>query len=123
MAGVNLMLNWSATIIADTVTPILAAFPGRLEGVVEKELDAVGTEMVDLARSLAPVDTGALRDSIYARASGFELEFGNAVDYGAYQEFGTRFQAGTPHIRPALDAYSQRILEAVLQGALNALTM
>ena len=115
------MPNWSVKIIADTVTPKLAAFVRNIKPDVEKELDAIGLEMVDLARSLAPVDTGALRDSIYARGSGFDLEFGNAVDYGAYQEFGTRFQPGTPHIRPALDAHSQRILEAVLHGALNAL--
>jgi len=115
------MPNWSVKVVSDTITPKLQAFVRNVEPDVEKELDTVGSEMVELARSLAPVDTGGLRDSIYARASGFELEFGNDVEYGAYQEFGTRFQAGKPHIRPALDAFSQRILAAVLQGALNAL--
>jgi len=117
------MPSWSVQIVSDTVTPKLQDFLRNIKPDVEKELDAIGFEMVDLARSLAPVDTGALRDSIYARASGFELEFGNAVDYGMYQEFGTRFQPGTPHIRPALDAFSQRILDAILVGCLNALTM
>ena len=115
------MPNWSVRVVEDTVTPKLQAFVRNIEPDVERELDAIGSEMVDLARSLAPVRTGALRDSIYARASGFEMEFGNAVEYGLYQEFGTRFQPGKPHIRPALDAFSQRILSAVLQGALNAL--
>jgi len=115
------MPNWSVKVVSDTVTPKLQAFIRNIEPDVETPLDAVGSEMVDLARSLAPFDTGALRDSIYARAHGFELEFGNDVDYGAHQEFGTRFQPGKPHIRPALDAYSQRILDAVLQGAFNAL--
>jgi hypothetical protein len=115
------MPSWSCKIVADTVTPKLRAFVKNIEPDVEKEFDAVGSEMIVFARPLAPVETGALRDSIYARASGFELEFGNAVDYGGYQEFGTRFQLGTPHIRPTLDAFSQRILDALLVGAMNAL--
>jgi len=115
------MPNWSAKIIADTVTPKLAAFAGKIEHEVEKELDVIGADMEDLAKSLAPVDTGRLRDSIFHRVNGFELEFGNDVEYGLYQEFGTRFQPGTPHIRPALDAFQQRILDAILVGCYNAL--
>ena len=115
------MPNWSGRVVEDTVTPKLQAFVRNIEPDVERELDAIGSEMVDLARSLAPVRTGALRDSIYARASGFEMEFGNAVEYGAYVELGTYRMSPRPHIRPALDAFSQRILSAVLQGALNAL--
>ena len=116
------MPNWSATTVADSVTPILAAFPGKLEGEVEAGLDVVGADMEDMAKSLAPVDTGALRDSIYHRAVGFFLEFGNDVEYGMFQEFGTRFQPGTPHIRPALDANQQKLLDAILAGCLNALS-
>lgn len=114
------MPNWSVKIIAETATPRLQAFPGRLEREVEMELDAVGSEMVELARSLAPIRTGALRDSIYARASGFELEFGNTVEYGAYVELGTRRAAARPHIRPTLTAYEQRLLDAILVGCMNA---
>ena len=115
------MPKWSAKIIADTVTPRLAAFASKIEHEVEKELDVIGADMEDLAKSLAPVDTGRLRDSIFHRVNGFELEFGNDVEYGLYQEFGTRFQPGTPHIRPALDAFQQRILDAILVGCYNAL--
>jgi hypothetical protein len=115
------MPKWSAEIIADTATPKLAAFSGRIEHEVEMELDVVGADMVDLAKELAPYDTGALRDSIYHRAVGFELEFGNNVFYGLYQECGTRFQPGTPHIRPSLDANQQKILDAIRVGCYNAL--
>jgi hypothetical protein len=115
------MPNWSCRIISDTVTPKLAAFAGRIEKETEMELDVVGADMEDLAKSLAPVDTGALRESIYHRASGFELEFGNDVEYGYYQEMGTRFQTGTAHIRPALDANQRKLLDALLVGCMNAL--
>jgi len=115
------MPNWSVKVIEDTVTPKLQAFVRNIEPDVEKEIDAIGLEMVDLARSLAPIRTGALRDSIYARTSGFDMEFGNAVEYGAYVELGTSRMSPRAHIRPTLDAFSQRILTAVLQGALDAL--
>lgn len=115
------MSGWSVKVVADTVSPILAAFKNKIKQQVEMELDAVGADMEDLAKSLAPVDTGALRDSIYHRVSGFEMEFGNDVPYGMFQEFGTIFQGGTPHIRPALDAHQQRILDAILVGCMNAL--
>jgi len=117
------MPSWSAKIIADTVTPKLESFPGKLEREIEMELDPVGQDMVDLARELVRVRTGYLRSTIFYRVSGFVLEFGAEADYAASQEFGTRFMTGQPYIRPALDANQQRILEAIRVGCLNALAV
>ena len=58
------MPGWSCKIIADTATPKLAAFAGKIEKEVEMGLDVVGADMVDLARSIVPVDAGR-----YARVS------------------------------------------------------
>lgn len=115
------MPGWSCRIIADTVTPKLEAFPGKLEHEIEAELDVVGADMVDLARSLVPVRTGFLQSSIYHRVSGFELEFGAEAEYASYVEFGTYRMPARPYMRPALDANQQRILDAIRVGALNAL--
>lgn len=67
---------------------------------------AVANDLVDEIQKRAPVDTGNLRDS-------YQIKEGNSaigevivytdVDYAPYQEFGTLFQPGTPHIRPALE--------------------
>jgi hypothetical protein len=115
------MPGWGVKIISDTVTPKLAAFPGKIEAEVEAQLDAVGADMEGLSRSLVRVRTGYLQSTIYHRASGFVLEFGAEADYAAPQEFGTRFMIGQPYIRPSLDAYSQRVLDALLVGCMNAL--
>jgi HK97 gp10 family phage protein len=115
------MPNWSAKIIADTVTAKLAAFPGRLEHEVETELDPVGADMEDHARSLVRVRTGFLQSTIYHKATGLVLDFGATADYASYNEFGTSRMSPQPFIRPALDASEQRLLDAIRVGCLNAL--
>jgi HK97 gp10 family phage protein len=115
------MPSWSAKIITDTVTPKLAAFSGRLDREVEPELDAVGADMEDHARSLVRVRTGFLRSTIYHKAIGLVLDFGATADYASYNEFGTSRMSPQPFIRPALDAASQKILDAIIVGAMNAL--
>jgi HK97 gp10 family phage protein len=115
------MPKWSAKIIADTVTPKLAAFAGKIEHEVEKELDVIGADMKDIAWSLVRVRTGYLQSTIYYRVSGMVLEFGATAGYASYNEFGTWRMAPQPFIRPALDANQQKLLDAIRVGALNAL--
>ncbi len=59
------------------------------------------------AKIFAPVDTGRLRDSIATTIddSGKTVvgTVGTDVPYAVHQEFGTRFQKGTPFLRPAID--------------------
>jgi len=117
------MPAWSVTIIADTVTPKLAAFTAQLEARVEPQLEGVGADMEGLARQHVHVRTGYLQSTIYHTASGFTLELGATADYASFNEFGTCRMGPFPFIRPALDAYSQRILDAILVGCMNALTM
>jgi len=117
----SIMSSWSVQVIADTVTLKLAAFKGRIEHEVETELDPVGADMEDHARSLVRVRTGFLRSTIYHKATGLVLDFGATADYASYNEFGTRRMSPQPFIRPALDAGSQKILEAILVGTMNAL--
>jgi HK97 gp10 family phage protein len=113
--------GWSCKIIADTVTPKLEAFPGKLEREVDAEFDVVGADMKDIAWSLVRVRTGYLQSTIYYTVDGMVLEFGATADYAAYNEFGTWKMSPQPFIRPALDANQQKILEAIRVGCLNAL--
>lgn len=79
-----------------------------------------------LAKQKAPVDTGALRGSIYTAMQGdnappdagqageqvrlpnvdgaLVAHVGPSVDYGIYQELGTRVMAAQPFLLPALRA-------------------
>jgi HK97 gp10 family phage protein len=55
-------------------------------------------KVADDMRSLAPVDTGALRDSIDETSNGVEV----GVDYGVYVEYGTAHNAPQPFTVPAI---------------------
>lgn len=55
------------------------------------------------AQALAPVDTGALRNSITYRVQGLEAEIGPTVHYGGFVEYGTSRMAPQPYLGPAMD--------------------
>ena len=65
----------------------------------------------------APVDTGHLRGSyghqVHRRGDSVTGLVGSNVEYAAYQEF-----AGTPHVRPALDARHSSIMKMLGQDTL-----
>jgi HK97 gp10 family phage protein len=65
--------------------------------------------MVDRqAKILCPVDLGRLKASINWRlgvdSRGLYATIGTNVEYAPYQEFGTRYMAAQPFLRPALNA-------------------
>jgi HK97 gp10 family phage protein len=67
----------------------------------------------------APVDTGALKNSISSeitgdgRFSAMTGEVGPTVDYGIWQEIGTSVMAGHPYLSPAFDRRVPPFIEAV----------
>ncbi|MDL2310480.1 HK97 gp10 family phage protein [Peptostreptococcaceae bacterium OttesenSCG-928-C18] len=65
-------------------------------------------EMRENARKYAPVDTGELQRNITEelKSGGLTGIVSSNVKYARAQEYGTRFQTGTPHIRPAF--YKQK---------------
>lgn len=64
------------------------------------------------ARSLVPVDTGRLRDSITAD----EDSFGSDVDYAAFVEYGTFKDAPQPYMGPAADHVTPLFAAGVLEA-------
>lgn len=55
------------------------------------------------AKAKAPVDTGFLKNNITSSyPNRLEGRVKSEAAYSGYQEYGTRFQTGTAHIRPAL---------------------
>lgn len=69
-----------------------------------------GASMQEQAQRNAPVDTGFLKRQIFLNlinaGTDFSAEVSGDASYDPYQEYGTRFMPGKPHIRPAY--YSQR---------------
>jgi phage protein, HK97 gp10 family len=73
------------------------------------------------AKRRAPVDTGALRNSINSSFSGdglgtaFVGECGPEVHYGGFVELGTVKMAPKPYLGPAFDAVEPGFIEAMEQ--------
>lgn len=68
------------------------------------------------AKMFAPVDTGNLRQSIITRSvDDLTSEIISGADYAIFQEYGTRFQPGTAHMRPALERVEPSFVAAIEQ--------
>ena len=68
------------------------------------------------AQRFAPVDTGNLRSSIHTRAEDdLTSIISSTADYAVFQEYGTRFQPGTAHMRPALERVEPAFIAAMEQ--------
>lgn len=101
----------------------------EVQHALEDALQTAMQETAESAKSAAqercPVDTGLLRDSIFAdvNASGGSarrtLVIGADVPYAAYVELGTSRQSAQPFIRPAVDQEAPKLTErlrAAVQG-------
>jgi HK97 gp10 family phage protein len=85
---------------------------------VQRRLYEIGINMRTLARQLAPVRTGRLRDSIFSRVQGWELKFGATVSYAAFQEFGTSRVQPKRFLSQAVEQYDSQ-LEVLLAAAVE----
>lgn len=77
-----------------------------------------GAEMQQKTQEYAPVDTGYLKRSVSlaisegGNSATVESKTGEGKDnYAVYQEFGTRYQSGTPHVKPAFDQQKEKFKE------------
>jgi HK97 gp10 family phage protein len=77
-----------------------------LGGPTGRYMQKLALQVETAAKRLAPVDTGRLRSSIEHTVSGngdsMHADIYSTVNYAIYQELGTRYQSGTPYLRPAL---------------------
>lgn len=79
---------------------LIATIPGKAEAIVHAGAVAVEGRAV----TLAPVDTGALVNSIQNwPLSKYLYAVGPNVEYAIYQEFGTHRMRAHPFLRPALE--------------------
>lgn len=78
-----------------------------------KAVRETAVDVENLAKQLAPVDTGTLRRSIHHEISddGLDAEVGTDVEYGPAQEFGTSVMPPAPYLGPALDEMEPTFVE------------
>lgn len=94
------------------------AFMRAIDDKIEKMAIAHGRKIVATAKALAPVDTGALKNSImylYERKTR-TLTISVGVPYWAYQEYGWYAGRPQPYIRPAIAAHGLNFLSPFKLG-------
>lgn len=76
-------------------------------GEMKEAMGLIGGVAELAAKEYAPVDTGNLRRSITHEVEndlrGWYTRYGTNVEYGIYQELGTRHHPSQPYLRPALE--------------------
>lgn len=88
---------------------------------LEKTIVKNGSEMQQSAMRYAPVDTGFLKRNVTLGGDSLTAEVESTADYAPYQEYGTRYQPGTPHIRPAFEK-QKPIFEKDIKDVVNRAT-
>jgi len=103
--------------MADTVTvridaEDLGAIMRDLNLNVDKMLALLAADLSALAKTFAPVDTGALRASLdFEKVSDKLYTVSDAVSYGIYQEYGTSTMPAQPFMVPATESVGNRARE------------
>lgn len=107
--------KWEATI---------AAVEGRARGGMAAIVDGIAAEAVDIAKTLAPVDSGDLKGSIeVTRKTGGKFSrsrwIGTDVFYGLFQEYGTSRMAPQPFLNPAAERVAPKFGELMSQAGVD----
>lgn len=102
-------VTFRTTIKYDRIPEITARFPGAVRAAVAKA--AYDTEAD--AKTLCPVDTGALRGSIKTQVEGASARVTASMEYAGYVEFGTYKMAPRAFMRPAADINEPKFIAAM----------
>jgi HK97 gp10 family phage protein len=70
-------------------------------------------------RTRAPIDTGALRNSITVSAEGEGAKASAAVPYARFVQFGTRYMEAQPFISDEVESPVLSVMTKVFQGLLR----
>lgn len=80
---------------------------------VATELNNAASSMADIARQLAPVDTGYMHDHISqkkeATSTSLEATVESEADYSLYVEFGTVKMDAQPFFTPAFESAKRQL--------------
>lgn len=104
-------MRFTASVRLDTsvLDGIVSALPKRTNEILRRGAFAVEAD----AKGMAPVDTGALRNSIHTEEqSPFMYFVMDGVHYGVYQEFGTYKMRAQPFMTPAVEKNREAILSS-----------
>lgn len=96
----------------------LQNFDSAMQRQVYEQLERWAAGVREHAKSLAPVRTGYLRSSIYAKTQEWVAEIGSEAAYAMFVEFGTRYMQARPYLYSAIQEHLPR-LEQIICDAVN----
>lgn len=116
------MARWGFELDLTSWDDTLATLTGT--GATERGMSKAASLLQADIQRRAPVDTGRLRDSYEVRidrSDGGNVtgHVGSDVPYSLHQEYGTRHQSGTPHVRPALEANRSKLVELMFDDVFS----
>ena len=85
----------------------------KVKAKAAKVIKSHGGKMQATAMEKAPVDTSFLKNSITLEISETQAAVESTAPYAVYQEYGTRYQPGTAHIRPAFQKELPEFLDDI----------
>lgn len=108
MATMNRGTGFVVTIDFDYIPALIAKVEANSRSTPKKVADRVA----NAARTIVPVDTGALQSSIVTQVvkTGKEAEVLVLSDYAAYVEYGTYKMAAQPYLKPAFEMYADDLM-------------
>jgi HK97 gp10 family phage protein len=105
-----------------SVTISTQANLGPLDAAIARleQLDAIVAKYAGLieerAKTLVPIKTGALHDSIVTELHGLvaDIVAGAGLSYAVPVEYGSHGRAARPFMRPAIEAYADEFARAII---------
>jgi HK97 gp10 family phage protein len=91
-------------------------FDGGMQRYVHRQLASWAADVKALAKQLAPVRTGHLRSSIYAKIQEWVAEISAEATYALFVEFGTRYMQAQPFLYPAIQEYLPRLEKIICEA-------
>lgn len=115
------MANFSVELKGDLeLLAVLNKSNSQIRNATMKALRNNTEKTMQQAKKNAPVDTGFLKNNIVTRYEDMSGIIHSQATYSFYQEYGTRYQSGTPFMRPALNFIYpkfQKDMADVMKGA------
>ena len=115
------MANFSVELKGDLeLLAVLNKSNSQIHNATMKALKNNTEKTMQQAKKNAPVDTGFLKNNIVSRYEGMSGIVHSQAGYSGYQEYSTRYQSGTPFMRPALNfiyPQFQKDMTDVMKGA------
>ena len=79
----------------------------QLQAEIQEIIEEYADLMVEMAKSLCPVKTGFLQDSIYAEMAEDGVNILAWAPYWGFQEFGTKYIVGKYFLTQAVETYEE----------------